>query len=490
MTDEFAVLDATAQAELVRSGQATATQLVDAAIARLETVNPQLNAVIHERFEQARKEAAGDLPDGPFRGVPVVIKDLDGFVAGEPYHGGNKLLKEVGYVAPTDSHLTTKLRQAGLVIVGKTNTPEFGLVPTTEPDAYGPARNPWDLERSTGGSSGGSAAAVASGMVPLGHAGDGGGSIRVPSSECGLVGLKPSRGRHSLGPELGESWGGLVARMLLTRSVRDCATALQAIQGAMPGDPYTAPPPACPYPEEVGADPGSLRIGLCTAPSDPNVVTDPECVAAAENTASLLESLGHTVEVARPESWDDEDYGNAFVGQFINAYAAWTAAEVDRLAVMAGRAVTESDVEPMTWAVAEIGRGITALQYMAAIEFFHSSTRRMAQFWTSEDDGGAGFDLLLTPTMPELPPTLGQFAATPDNPLNGLFRASGLVAFVAPFNVTGQPAMSLPLHWSAGGLPVGVQLVGAYGHEDVLLRVAAQLEAAQPWADRVPPVHA
>jgi amidase len=490
MSDPFSDLDATEQAALVRSGQATATQLVDAAIRRIEAVNPQLNAVIHERFEKALVEAAGDLPDGPFRGVPVLVKDLDGFVGGEPYHGGNRLLKETGHVASTDSYLVTKLRQSGVVILGKTNTPELGLLPTTEPDAYGPARNPWDTGRSTGGSSGGSAAAVASAMVPLAHAGDGGGSIRIPSSECGLVGLKPSRGRHSLGPEAGESWGGLVSRMLLTRSVRDCATALQAIQGAMPGDPYTAPPPACPYPEEVGTDTGALRIGLTTAAPDPNVVTDPECVAAVEQAAATLESLGHTVEPARPEPWDDEEFGHEFTGHFVNAYAAWTASEVDHIGTMASREVAEGDVEPMTWAVAEIGRGLSAVQYLAAIDFFHAATRRMAAFWTSADDGGAGFDLLLTPTLPELPPELGQFAATPDNPLNGLFRAANTVPFVAPFNITGQPAVSLPLHWSAGGLPVGVQLVAAYGHEDILIRVAAQLETATPWSDRWPPVRA
>jgi amidase len=490
MTDPFSDLDATEQAALLRSGQATATQLVDAAIRRIEALNPQLNAVIHERFDKALVEAAGDLPDGPFRGVPVLIKDLDGLVAGEPYHAGNRLLRDTGYVASTDSHLVAKLRQAGAVIVGKTNTPELGLLPTTEPDAYGPARNPWDPTRSTGGSSGGSAAAVASRMVPLAHAGDGGGSIRIPSSACGLVGLKPSRGRHSLGPEAGESWGGLVARMLLTRSVRDCATALQAIQGAMPGDPYTAPPPACPYPEEVGADPGTLRVGFTTTAPDPNIVTDPECIAAVENTVATLESLGHSVESARPEPWDDEEFGEQFTGHFINAYAAWTASEVDRIGRMAGRPVGEGDVEVMTRAVAEVGRAASAVQYLEAIEFFHAATRRVAAFWTNVDDGGGGFDLLLTPTIPELPPALGQFAATPDNPLQGLFRAAGIVPFVAPFNITGQPGMSLPVHWSAGGLPVGVQLVASYGHEDVLLRVAAQLEAAVPWADRRPPVSA
>ncbi len=483
MTDETAFLDATAQAELVRSGQASPTELVDAAIGRIQALNPELNAVIHERFERARAEAAGELPDGPLRGVPMVVKDLDGFTAGDPYHAGNRLLREVGYVAPTDSHLMTKFRQAGLVIVAKTNTPELGLVPTSEPQVYGPTRNPWDTTRSTGGSSGGSAAAVASGMVPLGHAGDGGGSIRIPASECGLVGLKPSRGRHSTGPELGESWGGLVARKALTRSVRDAATVLQAIQGAMPGDPYTAPPPIRPYPEEVGADPGSLRIGWTTQAPDPAVSTHPECTAAASDTATLLAELGHRVVEARPEAWDDAEAQAAFTGQFIAAYGVWTALELDRLGVMAGRPVTEEDVEPGTWAVAEAGRGVSGTQYVAAIEHFHAMTRRLAAFWETHD-------LLLTPTLPELPPPLGEFTATAANPLVGLFRAAPLVSFVAPFNVTGQPAISLPLHWSAEGLPVGVQLVAAYGREDLLLSVASQLEEARPWSQRRPPVHA
>ncbi|MCX7621985.1 MAG: amidase, partial [Acidimicrobiales bacterium] len=247
MSDEFAALDAVAQAELVRTGQVKPVELVDAAIARIEQHNPTLNAVIHPRFERAREEAEQARTDAPLAGVPMVVKDLDGFLAGEPFHAGMRALKEQGFIAPHDSYLMTKFKQAGLIIVGKTNTPELGLLPTTEPEAYGPTRNPWDVSRSTGGSSGGSAAAVAARLVPLGHAGDGGGSIRIPASECGLVGLLPSRGRHSLGPEAGESWGGLVRRLVVTRSVRDAATLLDVVQGPMPGDPYTAPPPVRPY---------------------------------------------------------------------------------------------------------------------------------------------------------------------------------------------------------------------------------------------------
>jgi amidase len=490
MTDDLAFTDATDQAGLVRSGQASAQQLLDAAIARIEAVNPQLNAVIHRLDDAAREAIDAGLPDGPLTGVPVLVKDLDGYVGGAPYHAGNQLLKEVGYVAPADSHLISKLRQAGAVIVGKTNTPELGLLPTTEPVAYGPARNPWNPAHSTGGSSGGSAAAVASGMVPLAHAGDGGGSIRIPSSECGLVGLFPSRGRHSLGPEVGESWGGLVRRMMLARTVRDAALSLQVIQGPMPGDPYTAPPPACPYPEEVGADAGTLRIGLCTGAPNPDVATDPQCVAAAEGAAAALEALGHEVGPASPSTWGDAAFFDEFTGHFLTAFGVWAAHDLDVIARLAGREVTADDVEPGTWAVAEGGRQVTGQQYFDAVEFMHATTRRMATFWTPAADGGDGYDLLLTPTLPELPPPLGQFGSTPESPLDGVFRSAGLVTFVAPFNVSGQPAISLPLHTSTEGLPVGVQLVAAYGREDLLVRVAAQLEAAHPWADRRPTIHA
>ncbi len=475
-------LDATAQAELVRTGQASPVELVDAAIERIERVNPALNAVIHERFERARAEAAAELPDGPLRGVPFLLKDLDGTSAGDPYHAGSEHLKRAGYVAPADSHLIERFRAAGLVCVGKTNTPELGLIPSSEPVAYGPTRNPWDLERSAGGSSGGSAAAVAAGLVPVAHAGDGGGSIRIPASECGLVGLKPSRGRHSMGPELGEAWSGFVARILLSRSVRDVALALDVISGAEPGDPYTAPPPLRPYRDELGADPGTLRIGWTTTPPDASVTTHPDCVEAVAGAAALLEGLGHRVEQRGPAVWSDAQSANEFIGHFITAFGVWTARDLDHLGEMTGTPVTADTVEPMTWAIAEAGRSTSGVQYHAAVDAFHAYSRRMAAFWSQD-----GFDLLLTPTIPEPPLVLGQFAATADNPLVGLFRAAAVVPFVAPFNTTGQPAISLPLHQSDAGLPIGVQLVAAAGREDVLVRVAAQLEAAAPWAGRVPP---
>ena len=484
MTDELATLDAVAQAALVRDGEASPLELVDAAIARIEAVNPQLNAVIHERFERAREEAAGPLPDGPFRGVPMVVKDLDGMTEGDPYHAGTNHLKRLGYVADHDSYLQAKFKQAGLIVVGKTNTPELGLVVTTEPEAHGPTRNPWNPAHSTGGSSGGSAAAVASGMVPIGHAGDGGGSIRIPASECGLVGLFPSRGRHSIGPEQGEAWGGLVRRLAVTRSVRDAAVALDAVAGWMPGDPYSAPSPTRPFADEVGTEPARLRIGIRTQPGDPSVVTHPDCVAAAEHVGALLASLGHDVTPAQHELFDDEAAQTAFTGHFINAFAVWTATELEDLADLSGEPVTEDGVEAGTWALAEMGRQVSGVQFQQALDHFSIFTRRMEQWWAD------GNDLLLTPTITEPPPELGQFATTPENPLNGLFRASPMVQFTVPFNVSGQPAISLPLHWNDAGLPIGVQLVAAYGREDLLVQVAAQLEAAQPWAHRLPPIHA
>ncbi|MAT92407.1 MAG: 6-aminohexanoate hydrolase [Halioglobus sp.] len=474
-TDDLAGLDATAQAELVRSGQASPLELVDAAIARIERHNGALNAVIHERFERARQEAQGALPDGPFRGVPFLLKDLDGFSAGDPYHAGNRALAAASYRAPADSCLTQRFRAAGLVILGRTNTPELGLMPSTEPLAQGPTRNPWNPAHTPGGSSGGSAAAVAAGFVPMAHAGDGGGSIRIPAASCGLVGLKPARGRITLGPEAGEAWGGLVARLALTRTVRDCAAILQAVQGPLPGDPYTAQPPARPYTAELAAPGPRLRVGYTTRSPDPNISTQADCVTAVERSASLLRELGHQVEEAAPASWSSADDFQATMAHFMTAYGVWTAAELDRLAAMLGRPVTEQDVEPGTWLIAEPGRSANALDYLAAIEYFHRASRDLAGFWSER-----GYDLLLTPVMPEPPPPLGQFH-DPDNPLAGLLRSSQVVPFMAPFNISGQPAMSLPLHRSDAGLPIGVQLVAAPWREDVLLNVAAELETAAPW---------
>jgi len=485
---ELSTLDATAQAELVRSGEVTPLELVDAAINRVEKVNGELNAVIHPLFDKARTTAGGsELADGPFRGVPIVIKDLDGASAGDPLHLGNRLLKRVGYVADHDSHLFAKLRAAGFVVIGKTNTPELGLMPTTEPEAYGPTRNPWNTAHGTGGSSGGTAAAVASGMVPLGHAGDGGGSIRIPASACGLFGLKPTRGRISLGPEIGEAWAGLVQRHVLTRTVRDSAAVLDALGGPMPGDPYFAPPPARPFLDEVGADTGSLRIGLRTSAPAAMAETDPECVAAAEDAARLLESLGHHVEEASPTALEETE----LLGLFLVVLTTHVVRDIRQIEATTGQTVGPDDVEPLTWVYYEQGLQGTAIAYLEAVNAAHSWSRRIAEFWASPEQGGAGYDLLLTPTMAEPPPEIGDVVGTKDDPWHGIARATAFATYAAPFNVTGQPAMSVPLYWEASrGLPIGVQLVAPYAREDMLLRVAAQLEAARPWADRRPPVHA
>jgi amidase len=473
--DELSTLDAMAMAELVRRGEATPLELVEAAIARVLKVNPELNAVITPLYDKALAQAKSpDLPDGPFRGVPYLLKDLDVFSTGDPYHGGMRLLKDMQWKARHDSYLVAKLRAAGFIFIGKTNTPELGLNVTTEPDIYGPSRNPWNTAHSTGGSSGGSAAAVASRMVPAAHASDGGGSIRIPASECGLVGLKPSRGRISLGPDYGEYWHGLVISHAVTRSVRDCAAILDATHGAMPGDPYAAPAAPPSYLQQVGTAPGRLRIGVID--SFPRMHAD--CAAGVRDVARLLESLGHTVQDSHPPALDEIDDATRCFSVLVSCWTATTLAEWTEVT---GKQVCADDVEPNTWALAEMGRACPAPMYLRSVEWLQSYSRRMAGWWDQ------GFDLLLTPTLTAPPPRLGELKPPPDNPL-GTDKALGLIPFTPPFNITGQPAISLPLCWNAEGLPLGMQLAAAYGREDLLLRIAAQLEQARPWAAKKPKV--
>lgn len=480
MPDELARLDATAQAELVRRGEVSPRELVDAAIERCQRVNPKLNAVIAPLFEKARAHAGSPaLGDGPFRGVPFLLKDLTLQTQGDPYCAGARFLRELGFVSDHDTHLAAKLRDAGFVFLGKTNVPELGPLPTTEPAAFGPTRNPWDLERSPGGSSGGSAAAVAAGLVPAAHANDGGGSIRIPASACGLVGLKPSRGRTSLGPDKGEDWAGAIVEHVVTRSVRDSAAILDAVAGPMPGDPYFAPPPARPFRDELGAPAGRQRVGLLTKALYPELTTHADCVRAAGEAARALEALGHRVEESHPAALEDPELfanaGRITVASVARELASWG----ERI----GRALRPGDVEPYTWTLGEIGRELSAQQYLESVERIHAIARRVAEWWSA-------YDLLLTPTLPEPPPRLGSFQSTDANPLFSGRRAVAFCSFTLPFNFTGQPAISLPLHWSEAGLPIGIQLVAAYGREDLLLRLAAQLEEARPWQDRWPPVRA
>ncbi|MFP8873248.1 MAG: amidase, partial [Myxococcota bacterium] len=394
-------------------------------------------------------------------------------------HLGMQLLKKAGWVEPVDSHFVRRSHEAGLIGLGRTNTPEIGLCPVTEPEAYGPTRSPWNPDHSPGGSSGGSAAAVAAGLVPAAHASDGGGSIRLPASMCGLVGLKPTRGRVSFGPGLGERWSGCSIQFCVTRSVRDAAGLLDVFAGREPGDPYAAPPPAVPYADAFHADPGKLRVGvLSRAPR--NVETHPECSAAAQAAARLLESLGHHVEEAHPEALDDSEHAIGYVKVVAAAVARAMAVWEERL----GRPAKEGELEPLTLALAESGRTLTAMDHLATLEMIHRFGRRMAAWWEG------GFDLLVTPSHAQPPPRLGWVTSTPDEPMRAFQRAAPYGVFTLPYNLSGQPAISLPLHVTAGdepGLPVGSQLVAAYGREDLLLQVAAQIEAEVPFSENRPP---
>lgn len=480
MTDaELARLDATALADLVRKKEVTPLELVDATIARIERLDDRLGAVIHRHFERARTESKGPLPSGPFTGVPFLLKDLAaGNRKGDPHHWGTRFLRDAGYVAPTTSYLVERFDAAGLVTVGRTNVPELGAWTTTEPEAYGPTRNPWNPAHSCGGSSGGAAAAVASGMVPFAHASDGGGSIRNPASQSGLIGLKPTRGRLSLGPDIGDAWAGLTVEFAVCRSMRDTATLLDAVQGPMPGDPYQAPAPERPYRDEVDRDPGRLHIGVVGDVK--GVDFRPECRDALAATAHMLEGLGHTVEIAQPAALGDESLAAAI----ITVIATSQARDVEDFGEALGRPLGPEDLDCDNWAVTEIGRGVTGTQYQGAVKSMQAFSRRMAAWWAD------GFDLLVTPTIPEPPPPLGELVPNPDQPLAGFMRSGALTPMLVPFNITGQPAISLPLHWSDAGLPIGVQLVAAFGREDVLIRAGAQLEQAAPWADRLPGIHA
>jgi amidase len=480
MAQDLSHLDCIAQAELVRRGKAKPIELVEAAIERAEQVDSRLGAIVSAQFERARAEAGGaGPPAGPFRGVPYLLKDLGAHLDDDPVYCGMGVLRDAGWREQGETHFAGKLRSAGMICLGRTSSPELGLLPTTEPDAFGPTNNPWKPTHSPGGSSGGSAAAVAAGIVAAAHASDGGGSIRIPASHCGLVGLKPSRGRNSFGPGIGERWAGCSAEGFVTRSVRDSAALLDVTAGPMPGDPYFAPPPQHPFAQVLEAAPGRLRIGLMRrAPRQSPL--HPDCREAVGAAAALLESLGHDVEEAHPPALDDP----AALESYIAVVSSSVARALDAWGQKIGREIVEQDVEPLTWVLARVGRERPAPDYIAAVERNHAHGRSLASWWEE------GFDLLLTPTCAEPPPLLGSFAAPPDDPLAGYLRAEPFGAFTMQFNISGQPAISLPLHWNEEGLPIGIQLVAAYGREDLLIRVASQLEKAEPWRARLPPLHA
>jgi amidase len=477
-TGELGDLDACGQAELVRRGEAKPSELVEAAIERIERLNPSLNAVITPLFEEARASAASP-PDGPFRGVPFLLKDLGVEQAGQRYCMGNRALRDADYRSPRDSALGARFRAAGLVTLGKTNTPEFGSATTTQPLAFGPTRNPWDPTRSSGGSSGGSCAAVAAGLVSMAHANDGGGSIRIPSSFCGLVGLKPSRGRVPVASRIDAR---IAQDLVVSRTLRDVATALDAVHGALPGAPWLAPPPVRPYREELTAEPGRLRIGLLTRPIGMLQAVHPECAAAAEDAARTLEFLGHAVEPAAPEALFDAERGERTMAI---AIAELRAGLVINGRATLGRPFEAGDLEPLSWALRLPDHPvISAEEYLEALEWEQDWAARVVRWWRE------GFDLLVTPTVGVPPPRLAEMEPPEDAPLALAPRIGAQCAYTQPFNLTGQPALSLPLHWTPEGLPIGVQFVADVGREDLLLRLGAALEQARPWADRRPPLHA
>ncbi len=470
---ELTWLDATAQAELVRTKQVHPIELVEAAIERIERVNPQLNAVIYKRYDEARADANRALPEGAFTGVPFLLKNIAGWCAGMPNDQGSVFVQ--GFVAPFDSELVARYKRAGLVICGVTNAPEYGLLPTTEPKLYGAARNPWNLNYTPGGSSGGSAAAVAAGLVPFAHANDGGGSIRIPASCCGLVGLKPTRARNPLGPALGDAFSGLIAEHAVTRTVRDSAALLDATAGPDLGDPYCAPPPSRPFLQEVGAAVGKLRIAFSTE-SPTGVPLHPDCLAAVRDAAQLCVDLGHEVVEAAPNLETEK-----IVPMFMTLWGGGLAWTIDGYAQLLGKTPTAEKFEAGTWSLYQIGRQISAAQYLSAVQWLQGTARQLAHFMVD-------YDVWLTPTLGLPPLPLGAMDSPADDPNAGMRVAAQFVPFTPLTNMSGQPSISLPLYWNEEGLPIGSHFTARFGDEATLFRLASQLEVARPWANKRPPV--
>ncbi|GAB2763770.1 amidase [Rhabdobacter roseus] len=493
--EEYLRYDAVGLADLVRRGEVTPHELLENALVLAEKINPRLNAIVQPHYEEGRKMVEALPAEAPLRGVPFLVKDLSIEWAGTPMRSGSKgYLK---YISSQDGNYVKRCKKAGLVLFGKTNTPELGLTPFTEPTLFGPARNPWNPDHSAGGSSGGSAAAVAAGIVPAATASDGGGSIRIPASCCGLFGLKPSRGRISLAPLTGESWAGAVAEGTVTRSVRDSAALLDVLNGYEPGDPYQIQVPERPYAEEVLREVGKLRIGFSAQHPYPGLSLDAECVAAVYKAARLLESLGHeVVEVPLPYSAD------VFKEAFLPMIVGETAAALRIMGDWLARPVKADDVEPNTWLLAQMGEVFTAADYAYALGKWNQLARGMAHFHQQ-------YDVFLTPTLSRPPIRIGALQnSTQENVALRVLQTTGGYRFLKgssvvdqlvektfgyiPYtpiaNMTGQPSMSVPLHWTESGLPVGMMFTGRMGEEGLLFRLAGQLERAEPWMDRRPPL--
>ncbi len=468
---EYAELDGLGLAELVRNRDVKPIELVDEAIARAEKLNPKLNFVVYKDYERARAAANGAVSSGPFAGVPFFLKDIFGYAEGIPTRQATRFMPAIPW--PHDVELTARYRKAGLIFLGKTNVPEFGLVPTTESKLYGPARNPWNLEHSTGGSSGGSAAAVAARVVPLAHANDGGGSIRIPASCCGLVGLKPTRARMSYGPDFGDVLDGLANDHVVSRSVRDTAAALDATAGNVEGDPYWAPEPAKSYLAAMKEKPKKLRVAFSTKKLDGRDL-HPDCVTAVKEAAGLCERLGHAVEEATPDLNQP-----LLIPAFMTFWAANLAAGINYIAKLTGQTPSADKFEGLTWGLYEAGTKITASDYLHAKNQMQGAARAAAKFHQN-------YDVWLSSTLGLPPVKLGTFDMEERDPQKSFAPLIDYVPFTAMQNVTGQPAINVPLHWNGSGLPVGVHFVGRYGDETTLLKLAAQLEEAAPWAQRRP----
>ncbi|MBK8658477.1 MAG: amidase [Bacteroidetes bacterium] len=492
--EEYIMHDATSLAQLVKKKEVSPEELLQTAISRAEEVNPKINAVVTKLYDLGKEQLKNIKPDAPLAGVPYLIKDLGPQLKGTRYTCGSRILQD--FISPENSVVTDRMLSAGLIIFGKTNTPEFGLTPWTEPALFGAAHNPWNLDYTTGGRSGGSAAAVASGIVPMASANDGGGSIRIPASCNGLFAMKPTRGRITLGPYLGEGWGGAVNEGVISRSVRDSALYYDLVHGSTEGDPYHVKPPEHPFVQEISKIPRKLKIGFTTKmPDGLNTPVDEENVKAMAHTVQLLRSLGHEVqEVELP-------YKKEVLTDLLYAMVyGETSATLDYIGEQRGRKPHRSEVEPNTWLLYKLGKSFSANAFALAKLKWNEVNRKLADFHKD-------YDLLLTPTLGMRPFKIGAMNNPPAEEISlrvlnalgisSIIRYTGMIEKIAektfswiPYaplaNITGQPAMTVPLYWTTDELPVGVMFTAPLGDEGTLFQLAAQLEKAQPWFSKQP----
>jgi len=487
---ELIEYDALGLAEMIRDGEIKSSEVVEMTIERIERINPKINAIIHKMYDEAREKAqnwdkeisSGKKSDAIFGGVPFLLKDIMAEYGSAPLSEGSAAIH--GYIAPLDTELVKRHKAAGLITVGKTNTPEFGFLPTTEPELFGPTLNPWNQDIIPGGSSGGSAVAVATGIVPLAHGNDAGGSIRIPASCCGIFGLKPTRARNPLGPYFGDFASGIIVEHALSRTVRDSAALLDATSGPDIGDPYYAPPKKRPYLEEVEEDVGRLKIGFLTSiPSGWSFESKihPECEKAVRDAALLCESLGHEVEEINAE---ELSYDNLFM-HFGIIFSSLAGQAISHWEKVLNKKITQEDLEPMSWLFVQNAATRSGADYLIAVTHCHSFSRKIAQWFHK-----GGYDLLLNTTLTTPPIKTGSFKATNlAKAGKNILLMSKLVAFTFAYNASGQPAMSVPLYWTADNIPIGIQFAAPFGDEATLFRLAAQLEQERPWIDIKPPIY-